>query len=107
MKFRKGHEWPVLFATILLVVPTSLFRAWLLTFMWAWFILPLGLAVPTVWVLAGLLMTVSFVRGVPVDNDPKEYEWSEVVGKMVTSGFVTPSIGIAFAWLIALLGGLL
>lgn len=107
MKFRKGHEWPTLFAAVLLIVPVNLYRAWLLSFMWVWFIAPLGASVPTVWVIAGLLMVFSFVRGTQYDNDPKEYEWSEVVSKTVSSGFIVPSFAFAFAWLVALLGGLL
>lgn len=45
---------------IVLAVPTALFNGWMLTFMWGWFIVPLGVQMIGVAHAWGLLLTAGF-----------------------------------------------
>lgn len=108
MKTRKEDGLLVLFWTLLAFVPMMLYRGWLLTFIWAWFItVAFGLPVPSVWVLAGLLLVVSYVKGAGESADKTEYTGAEFIGRTITSGIVYPSVGFGMCWVIAFLGGLL
>jgi hypothetical protein len=79
---------------------TALLNGWVLTKLWAWFIVPtFNLPTLTLFPATGLAITVGFLTYSYTGNDKELWDITAIA-------FVVPLLTLAFAWLIHWMAGL-
>lgn len=81
-----------LLAAFLWAIPTSIYRAWVFSVLWRWFVVPLGAPSIGVAVTFGLLVMVGLLH--PTDYEPPR----PPVTQMVLTSLLVSSTGLAFGW---------
>lgn len=84
------------------VVALGLLRAWVLSYLWLWFVVPLGAPPVVLWHAFGLVFLVSLLgagnnhRPYP---EPEGTEALSLLGKRLLEGFVTALFALGFGYL--------
>lgn len=90
----------VIFGFIATLILISLWNAWAIAILWAWFIAPVFNA-PIIgyWQAAGIALFASTIKPNTISKDAKN---TNALGTMVFG----PPVAVAFGWLIKVLGGM-
>jgi uncharacterized membrane protein len=81
-------------AVLVSIPATAIWRGYVLTVMWAWFVMPLGARPLGVAHAIGLAMLVGFLTH-PAKSDPAR----KVMDAVVTA-FLAPAIALALGWVV-------
>lgn len=96
LKKAKDESLTTLVGQSLLILGASVYKAWVLTLMWSWFVVvvfgapPIGIAV-----VMGLTMMARFV-GLPA----VEFKGLDTVGEHVAASFVLSTIALAVGYIV-------
>ena len=86
-------------AVVIMVLPVALWRGFVLTKLWAWFIVPtFGLPMLTMIPAIGLSLVVGMFIPYNKTEDSKEYAWDNYL----TNGFLLPAIALIFGYIATL-----
>jgi len=85
-----------LLVTIIIVIPMSLLRGWVLTKMWLWFVTPFGVGPITIFHAIGISILLGMLTR---DADIKENSAEEKV-KRIVYGFLVPIITLVMGWVV-------
>lgn len=81
---------------VLISIPvTAIWRGYVLTMMWAWFVMPLGVRALGVAQAIGLAMIVGFLTHQRRPNDP-----THTLMDAVVAAFLTPAIALGLGWVV-------
>jgi len=79
--------------TAAIIVPLAMLRGFVLSTMWAWFVVPLGLPAIGIALAIGLSLTVGLFSGLSPKRDEKP--WVQIA-----AGFVAPLLTLFCGWLV-------
>ncbi|MEX1061603.1 MAG: hypothetical protein WEC39_00590 [Patescibacteria group bacterium] len=83
----------------LAAIPISILRGWVLTKLWAWFIMPVfGLPSLGIAPAIGFALIVGFFSSVDSEEDPTVEKFAELLLK----GVITTFYFLVFGWLVSL-----
>lgn len=86
----------VLVGSVLIALPFGLWNAYVLSSLWAWFVVPLGLPVLGVWHTFGLIMMLNALK-VSSDKKQENSKLSDAVARLFANSIVLLVVlGIAF-----------
>ena len=78
----------------LLIGVLAVWRAFALTYLWQWFIVPLGVPAIGLWHAAGISIIVAYLT---YENAAKDKE--DGVSTALAMGFLMPAFALFFGWL--------
>ena len=86
------------------VVVLSILRGWVLSILWGWFVVPLGVPALSIPMAIGIAVTISFLIFNPNDRDNKmdfstKSGIDEAVSKMVNA-ILYPFIALGIGWIV-------
>lgn len=84
-------------AMFVVMVPFLLWKCYVLSVLWGWFIVPyFHIPQPPIWALYGLMMVVGMFRDVDTEEKETKTDWK----KLFMSLTVSPAIALGVGWLI-------
>jgi hypothetical protein len=78
---------------VLMLLPMILFQGWILSFLWGWFIVPLGVLPIRFWQAAGIRLLVREVL-----NQFDRHEGKVDFGRLFVSNFILPMIALGIGY---------
>lgn len=94
----KPSPWPRLVFMAAMFLPAAAYRAYVATFFWWWFVTPtFGAEPPNLWMMSGLLASVSLVLSGYRADEP-EISTPAWVGKVLGQMFVGPTVLLGMGW---------
>jgi predicted phage tail protein len=94
----------IIFGTIAFVVASILFRAWALTVLWAWFLVPLGMVALSISSAIGISIIVGmFTQHLAKESkDEKAKDTYELIGDIAGRAIGAPLLSLFFGWIVTL-----
>lgn len=85
------------FILVLLLVPALIYRAWVLTMLWGWFLVPLGLPPVTIPLAGGIIMLGMYLTWQAPD-DSKETTL-KTLARMIARSIISPLFFLGMGFL--------
>lgn len=88
-------------AALIMVVPMVVLRAYVIARLWAWFMVPLGVAEIGLAQAAGLVLLVSMIRNRPANAAEPDPEWKFILPKTVVDNIGASLAALLMGWALA------
>jgi hypothetical protein len=97
------HSLPVAFGLLVAMPPTQVWLGYVLSWLWQWFVVPLGVPAVSVWQAAGLVCLADLLR---LRVSVTQAVNGDYAGRYVVAHGVAPLIMLALGWALhALMSG--
>jgi hypothetical protein len=93
--FTTGEKIGAAFLLLPFAIGASVYRAWVATFLWAWFVVPLGAQQIGTLHACGLVILLGLVRWKPADTNPDG--GPELILKMIFNSLFATTFTLGFA----------
>ena len=80
---------------LLLIVPLTLYRGWILLLLWGWFIIPLGAPGITMAHALGISLIIGFITS---HYDSRKKTQDEKIEEAIAT-FAMPTLGLVMGWI--------
>ncbi len=84
---------------IVMAAISALFRGWVLSILWGWFMVPLGLPALSVVTCMGVALVIGFLTHQYVDNDNGK-DGGERIARLISFAILYPLIALLMGWII-------
>lgn len=92
----------ILTGSLTTIILAILFRAWVLTILWGWFVVPYGLPTLTITTALGISLIVgmftSHLQSKPTEKGSRDI--STLVGQVMSQAFGAPLVVLLMGWII-------
>lgn len=94
----------IIFGTIGLLVVATLWRAWVLTVLWSWFLIPLGAPAISITSAIGISLVVGMFTSHIQTKMETATDTSTLIGKALGTAIGGPAVVLLIGWIVTLFG---